>query len=112
MPFDIKECVEAAQEGEQCGGFMLPCFYEACGAGLMCTGDQLAVSIPHAYLLYHGTVLQKPYSREFLLLQVDGPGTCSCIAEPGSGNVNADNEVSILDIVLGGEYSDWSVLCA
>lgn len=36
--------------------------------------------------------------------QVDGPGTCSCIAEPGSGNINADEEVSILDIVLGGEY--------
>lgn len=74
MPFEIKECVPAAQEGELCGGYMLPCFYQDCGAGLVCTGDQLAV---------------------------DGPGTCSCIAEPGSGNINADEEVSILDIVLG-----------
>jgi len=72
---EAKECVPYAQEGDTCGGFVAPCFMSQCAPGLACKGDQIPV---------------------------DGPGTCQveCVAKPGSGDVNADGSVSVLDVVM------------
>jgi hypothetical protein len=74
--FGDNECTPYVQEGDTCGGFVLPWFYEQCDPSLTCVGDPMIPDLPGvcATCNYNGT----PYSAGDSFEADDGCNTCFC----------------------------------